>query len=102
VEVDTRPVVNRMEQAAFDVLFNKEKWHDPAAARRKVFKPIYGSLASHGWQMFKTPDSSVEVVFTFFDGFSAYLLHLGLDLLGAVPKIWFTKTTDVKDPSSST
>jgi hypothetical protein len=98
VEADTRPVVNRMEQAAFDVLFNKEKWHHPSSVRREVFKPVYGSLASHGLHMFKTPEASVNVTFAFFDGFSAYPLDLRLDLFRAVPKTWFTKTTDVKVP----
>jgi hypothetical protein len=100
VEADTRPVINRMEQAAFDVLFNKERWRDPTISRRKVFKPAYGSLAPHGWQMFKTPEASIAAAFAFFDGFSAYPLNLQVDLYQAVPRTWFTKTTDVKAPST--
>jgi hypothetical protein len=99
VETHTRPVVNRMEQAAFDVLFNKEKWRDPSSVRRKVFKPIYGSLASHAWHMFKTPDGTVEAAFSFFDGFSAYPLDLRLDLCPGVPKNWFTRTTGLNESS---
>jgi hypothetical protein len=102
VESETRRVVNRMEQAAFDVLFNKEKWHEPDIARRKALKPIYGSLAPMGLHMFKTPESTVAVAFSYFDGFSAYPLDLRLDLYQAVPKSWFTKTTDVKEPTSRT
>lgn len=103
VESDTRPVVNRLEQAAFDVLFNKEKWRDPAIARRKVFHPIYGSLSSHGSKMFMALDAKGDaralVSFPFFDGFSAYPLDLRLDLSRCVPQNWFTKTTDVKAPA---
>jgi hypothetical protein len=62
-----------------------------------TFRPVCGSLSSHGWQMFKTPEATVDVVFAFFDGFSAYPLDLRLDLYQAVPKTWFTKTTDAKD-----
>jgi hypothetical protein len=102
VEADTRPVVNRMEQATFDVLFNKEKWRDPGIVRRKVFKPIYGSKSSHGWNMFMMPGTSVEAAIAYFDGFSAYPLDLRLDMYAAFPKTWFTKTTDVKKPSSGT
>jgi hypothetical protein len=45
--------------------------------------------------MFKTPEASVLLTFAFFDGFGAYPLDLRLDLLKAVPKSWFTKTSDV-------
>lgn len=102
VEADIRPVVNRMEQAAFDVLFNKEKWHDPSISRRNVFNPIYGSRSSQGMQMFLRNDASALATYSFFDGFSAYPIHLRLDLSNCAPKSWFTKTTDVEPPSPST
>jgi hypothetical protein len=99
VERDTRPVVNRMEQAAFDVLFNKEKWSDPGTTRRKVFNPTYGSLSAHVLKMFKTPEAVVLMSFSFFDGFSTYPLDLRLDLYKCAPKTWFTRTTDVREPA---
>jgi hypothetical protein len=98
VEADTRPVVNRMEQAAFDVLFNKETWHTPNLTRRSAFNPVYGSLSPRGLNMFKTASATVQMVFAFFDGFHAYPLDLRLDLLRYVPQTWFTRTTGMKEP----
>ena len=90
-----------MEQAAFDVLFNKEKWSDPGTTRRKVFDPIYGSMSAHGWNMFQRAETSVVAAFSFFDGFATYPLDLRLDLSKFASKTWFTKTTDVQEPAST-
>jgi hypothetical protein len=38
-EADAWPVVQRMEQAALDVLFNKAKWWDWSSSRRSVWQP---------------------------------------------------------------
>ncbi|HEX3149199.1 MAG TPA: hypothetical protein VHR66_14090 [Gemmataceae bacterium] len=97
VETDTRPVVNRMEQAAFDVLFNKEKWRDISTSRRDVFSPIYGSESRNEPRMFIKQGHTVEVCMAFYDGFGAYPLELRFDLCRIVPKTWFTKSTDIKE-----
>jgi len=38
-ESEVRLVLGRMEQAAYDVLFNKQLWHDNSSARRLMYKP---------------------------------------------------------------
>lgn len=97
-EADTRAVINRVEQAGFDVLFNKDVWREASVCRRSALNPIYGSLAATGWKMFKTPEATVDVLFAFFDGFGSYPLDMRLDMYRCVPKTWFTRTTDVKPP----
>jgi hypothetical protein len=43
LEADVRPVIDRIEQAALDVLFNKERWRDDSTARRTVWMPQAGT-----------------------------------------------------------
>ena len=45
---DYRLVVHRMLFAAYDVLINKQHWHDPSAARRNIWEPTYGPEADGG------------------------------------------------------
>ena len=48
LEADVRPVISRMEQAAFDVLLNKDVWRDPSAKRRAVWFPVIGTTNAAG------------------------------------------------------
>jgi hypothetical protein len=47
-EVDIRPVVDRMEQAAYDVLLNKKTWRDASVDRRDLWAPNSGTTNSAG------------------------------------------------------
>lgn len=42
-EADVQPVMDRMEQAAVDVLLNKKIWRDGSTERRDVWRPESGS-----------------------------------------------------------
>jgi hypothetical protein len=48
IDPDVRPYIARVEQAAWDVLMNKERWRDPAPARRSVWSPEGGSISPSG------------------------------------------------------
>jgi hypothetical protein len=48
LEVDIRPVVDRMEQAAYDVLLNKKTWRDASIDRRDVWAPDSGTTNAAG------------------------------------------------------
>jgi hypothetical protein len=48
VEADLRPLVDRMEQAAIDVVFNKERWRDDSTSRRSVWTPRAGTSGADG------------------------------------------------------
>ena len=48
LEAEVRPVIDRMEQAAFDVLLNKQTWRDPSTDRREVWTPTAGSTNASG------------------------------------------------------
>lgn len=47
-EREVMTLIRRMEQAAYDVLFNKETWRDPSTARRSVWTPQVGLTSSAG------------------------------------------------------
>jgi hypothetical protein len=48
LEADVRPVIDRVEQAAFDVLLNKATWRDPSTTRREVWTPPAGTTVASG------------------------------------------------------
>jgi hypothetical protein len=48
LEADVRSVIDRMEQAAFDVLLNKATWRDPSSDRREVWAPTSGTFNKDG------------------------------------------------------
>jgi hypothetical protein len=87
LEADVRPIVGRMEQAALDVLFNKQSWHDGSRLRRKLWSPIGGTTSPNGDLMIvkgTTPSITAQI----FDRFFAY----PLDLSGTItspPQEWW-------------
>jgi hypothetical protein len=70
-ESDTRPVVNRMEQAAYDVLFNKASWHDPSTIRRNVFQASFGTLSPDAGMMFMRTGNTATMEFTYLDCYNS-------------------------------
>jgi hypothetical protein len=48
VAADYRPVVHRMLFASYDVLLNKQIWHDPDPGRREIWAPTHGPGAGGG------------------------------------------------------
>jgi hypothetical protein len=72
LESETHLVVNRVEQAAYDVLFNKLSWRDETSARRDVFHPWLAAGDSRGEEavLYKGGDIKFEVCPL--DGFGAY------------------------------
>jgi hypothetical protein len=72
LESETQPVVNRVEQAAYDVLFNKSSWRDETTTRRDVFHPWLAAGDSRGEEtvLYKGGDLQLDV--RPLDGFGAY------------------------------
>ncbi|KKM60224.1 hypothetical protein LCGC14_1544030 [marine sediment metagenome] len=101
LEAGIRPVVHRMEQAAYDVLFNKKDWRIPTSARREIWKPISGT-SSDKLDLFIIKGKGTSFNFQLLDGFSSYPLPL-LDFSSVLPKMipenWWYK--DVKSIKTS-
>jgi hypothetical protein len=92
LESDIRPVIRRMKQAAYDVLFNKAKWQDSSTERRKIWVPPAG-IASKSHDLFIVKGTAgIDLQFQLLDGFYSYPLDLsaGIDVL---PKGWWIKPT---------
>jgi hypothetical protein len=95
LEADVRPIVGRMEQAALDVLFNKQSWHDGSRQRRKLWSPMGGTTSPNGDLMIvqgTTPSITAQI----FDGFFAYPLDLG-GIITSPPQDWWYGPCAVED-----
>lgn len=72
---DTNIVVSRVEQAAFDVLFNKQVWNDPSLERRNLYYPICGPADSTSG-IFIQQGKAPRITVSMYDGFFTYPLNL--------------------------
>lgn len=71
LQSDVAPYINRIEQAVYDVLFNKVKWRDAGIDRRNVWKPLSGST-SPGADIFVTQGKDLKLHIEFMDEFDAF------------------------------
>ncbi|HEV2969252.1 MAG TPA: hypothetical protein VGY55_04620 [Pirellulales bacterium] len=88
LERDAAPVVHRMEQAAIDVLVNKQLWRDSSTAREQRWRPQFGS-SDAGAGVFVMKDLGAELKFDIMDQFGVYPLDLKYRLELA-PAGWWT------------
>lgn len=77
LEATTRPVVSRMEQAAYDVLFNKKRWHDPSSERRRVWRPDGATTDDKGATTVRQR-STLTIEAQLFDIFGSYPIHMNV------------------------
>ncbi|MDQ2883670.1 MAG: hypothetical protein M3Y48_21565 [Actinomycetota bacterium] len=69
---DVRPVLMRVELAAYDVLFNKLNWNKPDSARRDVWTPTGGVLRDERHAILRTQTATRMEAIVMLDGFGAY------------------------------
>ena len=100
LQADTAPVVNRIEQAAYDVLFNKLNWRDGSLDRRDVFRPHVGSNGNSS-SIFATQGLPATITVSVRDGFDTYPLDTNSGL-NSLPDNWLTDTAAKNDPDLST
>jgi hypothetical protein len=65
-----------MEQAAYDVLFNKADWRTRTAKRRDIWKPVAGTTGPDSPDYFITRGLGAKLGATILDPFRAYPLCL--------------------------
>jgi hypothetical protein len=99
LERDTLPYLDRMEQAARDVLLNKATWRDPSTDRRALWNPT-------SWTESDTSRGNAKVGFsarikaTLLDEFGAYRT----DLRGVstrLPEEWWAPPVEARTPERS-
>jgi len=93
LEADIAPVIARMEQAAYDVVLNKDLWRDKSPARRVVWDPE-GGTSDRAGSMFVRKGSKPRMEFKLLDAFSAYPLHLAAAGVPNTPTDWWPREAD--------
>lgn len=99
LEADTQLVVNRVEQAAYDVLFNKAAWRSASTERRDVFHPWFASADADGHEVVLYKGRDVQMEMQAFDGFGAYPYSLKSPS-PALPVGWIGAEVAVWEPLS--
>lgn len=89
LDSDVRPYTKRMEQAAYDVLFNKNNWHNRSRERRNVWKPKAITSSPTG-DMIIERGSELKLVGQLFDEFDVYPVNLGA-VIKDLPHGWWSK-----------
>jgi hypothetical protein len=88
LESDIRPVIPRMMQAAYDVLFNKDTWRTPSTGRRDLWRPPAG-IFGEPMNLYKTPESSVQIALQWFDEVGSYPMNRKVDIGKVMPtEMW--------------
>lgn len=90
LESDVSPVVWRMEQAAYDILFNKAEWRSPTTERRELFEPLAGTNSATGGFFGTQGMAGVAIESRLYDEFRAYPLDLTAGL-NRLPDGWWSK-----------
>lgn len=91
---DARPVVQRMEQAAFDILFNKAEWSAWSSTRREAWTPTAITTSKDGSTVVRV-GSNVTIQWLLVDEFGVFprvveLSHVGL------PSHWWHQFTEAR------
>lgn len=89
IERDVRPVIHRMELAAYDVLFNKVDWQNSSTKRRNVFSPPAQWDANSSKLTIKQ-GSTPTLEWQILDQFGAYPKDLST-IINELPKDWWSK-----------
>jgi hypothetical protein len=97
LEADVRPVIDRMEQAAFDVLLNKATWRDPSSDRREVWKPTAGTMDGDGGA-FIIKGTTPITTGTILDDYGVFPMDFGAGVIETRPNHWWPQ----EDAPSST
>ena len=94
-EPDLRAPVLRMEQAAYDVLINKEAWRDRSPRRRNRWRPTTGTRTSSGAVWIEQGSGHGEALRAqLLDGFGVYPMNLEAGL-GRLPDgVWWRGATE--------
>jgi hypothetical protein len=87
LEADVRPILARVRQAAYDVLFNKRLWRNPSPDRRELWSPSGWTAAPSG-QVVMKQHSTGRLEAQLLDQFGAYPTDLE-GVLTSLPPTWW-------------
>jgi hypothetical protein len=87
LEADVRPVIGRMQQAAFDLLMNKQRWRTPDTARRELWRAPTGTSGGAN-DIFATRGEELAFTAHLMDPFDAYPMNLAA-IVDPLPGDWW-------------
>jgi hypothetical protein len=87
-ESDVRPVMGRIQQAAYDVLFNKALWHDADTQRREVWIPTQWVMPDGELRILQ--QTALTMSIRPLDAFKAFPLNLTYRFAELPADWWFT------------
>ena len=90
LERDVRPVIRRIEQAAYDVLFNKAEWRSVSIKRREVWLPSAKTVSANPPNLEVKEGSECVLESQLLDPFGSYPLDLS-SCLSELPEGWWSK-----------
>jgi hypothetical protein len=97
LESDVRPVIPRMIQAAYDVLFNKEVWRNPSTQRRDLWHPTSGTTGA-STDIYIVRGSPVQMETQAFDEVGSYPFDFGVGLrMPLPPELWAKWPSEDRD-----
>jgi hypothetical protein len=99
LEADVRSTIDRIEQAAIDVLLNKTTWRDPATDRRELWVPRTGTRSAAG-DVFIVKGTRRRLSGRFLDEYDAF----PMDLQGVIksrPPHWWPQTDAASSKSET-
>ncbi len=99
LESDVRPVVGRMEQAAYEVLFNKEVWRDSASRRREGVRLTSGTTSARSADVFVVRGTGTRFRVQLLDPFGRYPRDLEGFVTTVPPEWWCVDPQAKKDKS---
>ncbi len=100
LEADARCVIQRMEQAAIDILLNKALWGIWSADRRDIWTPEAITVDAAGTGLIRQ-GSAPRMEFLLLDEFRAFPMLLGLQHTG-LPQTWWHRSEPSKNTSATT
>lgn len=90
IESDIRPYIYKIEEVAYDVLFNKDEWHNSSIKRRDILKPKAG-VRGDGTAFTYQHNKEFTHIGQLLDPFGSYPFNLSGSFTNNVAGIWFKK-----------
>jgi hypothetical protein len=88
MEPDVRPFISRIEQASYDVLFNKAEWHSPSRERRETLRHTVATTDMDSGNLQITQGRAASLEFQITDPFGAFPMALDA-ILTSPPEGWW-------------
>ncbi len=96
LESDLREHIHLIEQAAYDVLFNKEEWRNTSIKRREILNPI-SLVQSDGVSVVQKGSYGQAFMSQLLDPFGVFPVNLAGGLTSSMSDdLWFKKIDDEK------